>query len=203
MLNKLRAASAGPDAARSTPKQAVPQRHSMNHIMTSSPTLQSSTNKEPSPPSNPSPRNNETTGRSFCLPDISYLGDFVSGTLRFNGRVKNGVPILVKHGRVVDLAEQQQRPNNHADVDGLEIPEDEERIFVSMDMIRDEIITLQDSHDGIQSYAEQLQTEVEQLQSQVTSLRMRRSVDSGFGSGNGSEPDGSMYEQLLGEKKSK
>ncbi|SPO02288.1 related to rho coiled-coil associated kinase alpha [Cephalotrichum gorgonifer] len=197
MLNKLRAASAGPELPRPTPKQA-PHRHSFNPVIDSSPTLQSDMDREPP---NASPRNNnninETTARSFCLPDISYLGDFVSGTLRFNGRVKNGVPILVKHGRVVDLATKQP-PNNHADVDGLEIPEDEERIFVSMDMIRDEIITLQEHHDGVEKYAEQLQAEVEQLQSQIKRLQMRRSVDSGFG---GSEPDGSMYEQLLSEKK--
>ncbi|MBE3047207.1 hypothetical protein IMZ48_32730 [Candidatus Bathyarchaeota archaeon] len=102
---------------------------------------------------------------------------------------------------MVDLATRQ--PPNHAEVDGMEIPEDEERIFVSMDMIRDEIVALQDHHDGIEKYAEKLQTEVDQLQSQVKRLSMRRSVDSGFGSGSGAEPDGSMYEQILSEKRSK
>lgn len=193
MLNKLRAASGSPGAARPASRQG----HSFDDAINSSPTLKSSTDQ---PPPEGSPRHNETTARSFCLPDISYLGDFVSGSLRFNGRIKNGVPILVKHGRVVDLAKQPI--SEHAEVDGLEVPEDEEKIFVSMDMIRDEIIALQDHHDGVEKYAEQLQTEVEQLQSQVKKLQSRRSIDSGFASGGG-EPDGSMYEQLLSEKKSK
>lgn len=197
MLNKLRATSASPGVTGPASKQA-PHRASFDEPIHSSPTLQSSTNRGPP---EASPRNNETTARSFCLPDVSYLGDFVSGSLKFNGRVKNGVPILVKHGKVVDLATKQ--PSNHVEVDGFEVPEDEERIFVSMDMIRDEIIALQDHHDGVQKYAEQLQTEVDKLQSQVKRLQMRRSVDSGFGSGGNAEPDGSMYEHLLSEKKSK
>lgn len=197
MLNKLRAASGSPaGVARPASKQAS-HGHSFDDAINSSPTLKSSTDQ---PPPEGSPRHNETTARSFCLPDISYLGDFVSGSLRFNGRVKNGVPILVKNGRVVDLAKQPI--SEHADVDGLEVPEDEERIFVSMDMIRDEIIALQDHHDGVEKYAEQLQTEVEQLQSQVKKLQTRRSIDSGFGS-SGGEPIGPMYEQLLSEKMSK
>lgn len=198
MLNKLRAASASPNVTRPASTQAL-HRDSFDNPIHSSPTLKSSTNKDIN---DTHPRNNETTARSFCLPDISYLGDFVSGTLKFNGRMKNGVPILVKHGRVVDLATKQPL-SNHAEVDGLEIPEDEERIFVSMDMIRDEIIALQDHHDGVEQHAEQLQAEVDQLQSLVKRLQMRRSVDSGFGSSDSAGPHGSMYEQILSEKKSK
>jgi hypothetical protein len=145
---------------------------------------------------------NGSTVRSFFIPDVSHLGDFVSGNLRFNGATRNGVPILVKQGRVVDLAKRQP-PNDHADVDGLEIPEDEEKIFISMDMIRDEIVTLQEHDEMVQKYAEELQEELDSLQAQVMQLKSRQSSDSGIGSGTGSEPDGLMYEQLLADKKSK
>lgn len=104
--------------------------------------------------------------RSFFMPDVSHLGDFVTGTLRFSGSMKNGVPIFVKQGKVHD---EKARPAvaAHAAVDGLQIPEDEEKIFVSMDMIREEIVSLQEHHEKIQEYALSLQQQVESLESQL------------------------------------
>lgn len=102
------------------------------------------------------------------MPDVSHLGDFVTGTLRFSGSMKNGVPIFVKHGRVHD---HQEKPfvADHAIIDGIEVPEDEEKIFVSMDMIRHEIVTLQEHHDKVQQYAHHLQQQVDRLESQLKS----------------------------------
>ncbi|KAH7156485.1 hypothetical protein EDB81DRAFT_392676 [Dactylonectria macrodidyma] len=127
----------------------------------------------PSPESLPSPSHNETNARSFFMPDVSHLGDFVTGTLRFSGSMRNGVPIFVKNGRVHDR-EDKFSSNHHAEVDALEVPEDEEKIFVSMDMIREEIISLQEHYDKVQEYAENLQRQVEQLEAQ---LKARKHVD--------------------------
>ncbi|KAK5992551.1 hypothetical protein PT974_05964 [Cladobotryum mycophilum] len=104
------------------------------------------------------------------MPDVSNLDDFVTGTLRFSGSVKNGVPILVKHGKVHD---QKLNPfaARHAEVDSVAVPEEEEKIFVSMDMIRDEIISLQEHYDKIQEYASNLQQEVERLEAQLKSQK--------------------------------
>jgi hypothetical protein len=153
----------------------------------------------PSPIAMDSPAKNGATSRSFFMPDIAHLGDFVSGTLRFSGSMRNGVPVFVKGGRARDLATKLP-PNDHAEVDAIEIPQDEEKIFVSMDMIRDEICTLQEHDDMVQKYAEELQVEVERLQSEVTKLRSRKSIDSALGSRTGSEPDTAGYEQLIAEK---
>ncbi|KHN93982.1 rhoptry protein [Metarhizium album ARSEF 1941] len=119
----------------------------------------------PSPASMASPGHDASNVRSFFMPDVSRLGDFVTGTLKFSGSMKNGVPIFVKHGKVHD---RQERPNTaaHAQVDGIEVPEDEEKIFVSMDMIRDEIVSLQAAHDKVQEYAEGLQLQVQRLEAQ-------------------------------------
>ncbi|KAK2594329.1 hypothetical protein QQS21_007974 [Conoideocrella luteorostrata] len=113
-----------------------------------------------------SPSHNASNARSFFMPDVSHLGDFVTGTLRFSGSMKNGVPIFVKHGRVHDY---QERPATgaHAQIDGIKVPECEEKIFVSMDMIRDEIVSLQAAHDKVQEYAEGLQVQVERLEAQL------------------------------------
>lgn len=104
---------------------------------------------------------------SFFMPDVSHLGDFVTGTLRFSGSTKNGVPILVKHGKVVD---QHENPSaaRHGAVDAVQIPEEEEKIFVSMDMIRDEIVSLQEHHDKVQQYAINMQNKVQSLEAQLS-----------------------------------
>ncbi|PHH52763.1 Spindle pole body protein ppc89 [Ceratocystis fimbriata CBS 114723] len=147
---------------------------------------------------------NETMGstsRSFVLPDVSNLGDFVSGTLRFDGTIKNGIPILVKNGQVVDVGDQQQtRRNSHTAIGGLKAPEDEEKIFVSMDMIRDEVVALQEHDEMVQDYAEDLQKEVEELQAQIEVLK-GRSFGNTMNLEKNSDEKVSVNETLLEEKK--
>ncbi|KAM3566780.1 hypothetical protein ARSEF4850_000198 [Beauveria asiatica] len=120
----------------------------------------------PSPNSIASPNHGASDARSFFMPDVSHLGDFVTGTLRFSGSMKNGVPIFVKQGRVHD---KQTSPAAaaHAAVDSVKVPLEEERIFVSMDMIRDEIMFLQEHHEKVQEYAMNLQQQVERLEAQA------------------------------------
>lgn len=123
----------------------------------------------PSPESmNNSPSHNASHVRSFFMPDVSHLGDFVTGTLRFSGSMRNGVPIFVKQGRVHDRLDRSSLAN-HAGVDAIEVPEDEEKIFVSMDMIRNEIISLQEHYDKVQEYASNLQQQVESLEAELKS----------------------------------
>lgn len=155
----------------------------------------------PSPATTDSPARNAAgaTVNSFFMPDISHLNDLVSGTLRFNGAYKNGVPIFVKHGKVRDQAESLAA-HHHAEVDGLAIPEEEEKMFVSMDLIRKEIEDLQEHDDLVQKYANDLQGEVEVLQREVKRLKSRNSVDSALGSRSASEPETAAYERLITEK---
>ncbi|KAK7416315.1 hypothetical protein QQX98_005259 [Neonectria punicea] len=176
-LERLRTASQTPKSY----EQREPERDRSSPQMSSA--KSSLTAVPPSPESMVSPSHNETNARSFFMPDVSHLGDFVTGTLRFSGSMRNGVPIFVKNGKVHDR-EDKYSANLHADVDGLEIPEDEEKIFVSMDMIREEIVSLQEHYDKVQDYAENLQQEVERLESQ---LKSRKHVDDGFNSHKASE----------------
>ena len=156
-LDRLRRAS-------SSPKHEQRHMSGANGSPNMSSAKSSMTAVPPSPVSMASPYN-ETNVRSFSMPDVSHLGDFVTGTLRFSGSIKNGVPILVKQGKVHDKKENPSAAS-HVAVDGLEIPKDEEKIFVSMDMIRDEIVSLQESHDKIQEYAMNLQQQLERQQGQ-------------------------------------
>ncbi|KAK0391860.1 hypothetical protein NLU13_1359 [Sarocladium strictum] len=164
-LDRLRKTSGQSTTARET-REVSPQMSSAKSSLTAVPS---------SPRSMGSPGQDASHVRSFFMPDVSHLGDFVTGTLRFSGSMKNGVPIFVKHGKVHD---QRERPSvaAHAAVDSIEVPEEEEKIFVSMDMIRDEIISLQEHYDKVQEYAANLQDQVESLENQ---LKMRRSPSSG------------------------
>ncbi|KAM0345520.1 hypothetical protein ACHAPU_006447 [Fusarium lateritium] len=160
------------DRLRSGAKSPEVQGHNQEHK--SSPQMSSAksslTAVPPSPASIASPAHNESNGRSFFMPDISHLGDFVDGTLRFSGSMRNGVPIFVKNGRVHDRFEKPSL-TTHAEVDEVEVPEDEEKIFVSMDMIREEIVSLQEHYDKVHEYAENLQEQVERLEAQLKSRK--------------------------------
>ncbi|EGX89345.1 hypothetical protein CCM_07596 [Cordyceps militaris CM01] len=159
-LERLRKAS-------SSPKQ--PDQKLMSGANGSSPNGSSAkssfTAVPPSPNSIASP-DPGANARSFFMPDVSHLGDFVTGTLRFSGSMKNGVPIFVKQGRVHDKQESPAAAA-HVAVDSVKVPQDEERIFVSMDMIRDEIISLQEHHEKVQEYALNMQQQVERLEAQL------------------------------------
>ncbi|WQF87402.1 Putative cep57 centrosome microtubule-binding domain, PPC89 centrosome localization [Colletotrichum destructivum] len=153
----------------------------------------------PSPVTTDSPAQNGATSRSFFMPDISHLNDFISGNLRFNGAVKNGIPVFVKNGQVRDRIDTQP-PNDHAEVDGLAIPDDEERIFVSMDMIRDEILNLQEHDDLVQQHAVELEHQVDHLQKELKRLKGRKSIDSAIGSRTASDPESASEERFQTEK---
>jgi hypothetical protein len=206
MINTLRKSQTTPALAAPADEPmpgAISSRHQVSKNASSKPlprALEAVRTSFQQPPAVSSPGHN-TTGRSFFMPDISHLGDFVSGQLRFGG-AKNGVPVFVKHGRVRDRAEVLP-PNDHAEIDAIEIPEDEEKIFVSMDMIRDEIGTLQEHDEVVQKYAQDLQQEVERLQSQVRQLEHRRSIDSALGSRSGSESESPANVHLVAQNASK
>ena len=159
-LDRLRKASLSPpnrqadtSAGRTSPRMVSSAKSSLTAV--------------PSPnASMASPNHNASHVRSFFMPDVSHLGDFVTGTLRFSGSNRNGVPIFVKHGRVQDR-HLQSSATAHAEIDGLHVPADEEKIFVSMDMIREEIVSLQEHYDKIEEYAQGLQREVERLEADL------------------------------------
>ncbi|KAI0474084.1 hypothetical protein GGR56DRAFT_650243 [Xylariaceae sp. FL0804] len=138
-----------------------------------------------------SPAGNQTS-RSFFLPNLAHMNDFVTGALRWSS-LKNGMPVFVKHGRVHDR-ESKMSPDHHVDFEAIEIPEDEQKIFVSLDKIREEIHALKDHDEIVTMQAEQLQEEVHALQIQIAKYKSRK--DSAVGS----DSESSMLEQLNSQK---
>ncbi|KAI0150859.1 hypothetical protein BJ166DRAFT_534548 [Pestalotiopsis sp. NC0098] len=138
----------------------------------------------------PAPANQ--TARSFFLPNMEHINDLVSGTLKLS-TAKNGIPVFVKHGKVHDR-ESKVSSNLHAELDAIEVPRDEQEIFVSLDKIREEIYALQSHDDQVSKQAEQLQDEICELQIQL--LRYKSRKDSAMGS----DSDGSVVDYLHKEK---
>ncbi|KAI1209272.1 uncharacterized protein F4807DRAFT_427814 [Annulohypoxylon truncatum] len=132
------------------------------------------------------------TARSFFLPNFSYINDFLSGTLRLSS-LRNGMPIFVKHGKVHDR-ESTSSPDHHVDVEAIAIPEDEEKIFVSLDKIKDEIHALKEHDEMVSRQAEQLQEEIEDLQIQIAKYKSRK--DSAMGS----DSESSIIDHLNAQK---
>lgn len=139
-----------------------------------------------------SPGTPNHTARSFFLPNLNHMNDFISGTLRLSS-LKNGMPIFVKHGKVHDR-DSKNSPDYHAEVEALAVPEDEEKIFVSLDKIREEIQELKEHDDLVSKQAEQLQEEVLELQIQAAKQKSRK--DSAMGS----DSESSMIDHLNAQK---
>ncbi|KAJ9152086.1 Spindle pole body protein ppc89 [Pleurostoma richardsiae] len=121
----------------------------------------------------------DQTGRSFFLPPFNHLNDLVSGTLKFSSMIR-GVPVFVKNGKA--HVQNQESPQDHAEVQAIELPDDEHRIFVSMDKIREEIAVLKEHDEMLQTEAERLQQEVDQLQAELQEAKSRKHSDSAIGS---------------------
>ncbi|KAF9875713.1 rhoptry protein [Colletotrichum karsti] len=184
------------------PTQATPKPepvHSAPAVESTPVTFNTIKSHFPSPATTDSPAQNNVTCRSFFMPDISHLNDFITGKLRFDGGVQNGVPVFVKNGRVRNRIETQP-PNDHAEVDGLAIPPDEENLFVSLDMIRDEICNLQEHDDLVQRHALALEEQVVDLKNELKRLKGRKSIDSAIGSRTASEPETAADERYHMEK---
>ncbi|KAI1068371.1 hypothetical protein LB507_004430 [Fusarium sp. FIESC RH6] len=173
-LDRLRKSARSPDPQEQEQQKSSPNMSDARSSLTAVP---------PSPASIASPAHNESNARSFFMPDISHLGDFVDGTLRFSGSMRHGVPIFVKNGKVHDRLKKSSL-SAHAEVDEVEVPEDEEKIFVSMDMIREEIVSLQEHYDKVHEYAENLQQQVERLEAQ---LKSRKSFEMDYDSSRANE----------------
>ncbi|KAK8072134.1 hypothetical protein PG996_005482 [Apiospora saccharicola] len=185
LIESLKAAQAAKDAKSTTPqKETTPRSMSAQHatprqIHPSIERIQLGSNRQPRGNNmHMSPGTPNQTGRSFFLPNLTHIDDFISGALKIQS-VDNGMPVFVKNGKVHDR-EVKSSPQQHAEVEMIGLPEDEQQIFVSLDKIRDEIQALQAHDDQITRQAEQYQEEVYELQLQLSKFRGRK--DSAMGS---------------------
>ncbi|KAI0126943.1 hypothetical protein BJ170DRAFT_630546 [Xylariales sp. AK1849] len=187
LIQTLKAAQA---AKESTPRKSSPQPHASER-RSSAGRMQNSRHSRISD-IHMSPATPNQTARSFFLPNLVHINDFVSGVLRLSS-VKDGIPVFVKHGKVHDR-ESKSSPESHVELDAIEVPRDEQEIFVSLNKIREEIHTLQAHDDQVSKQAEQLQEEIYELQVQISKLKSRKD------SATGSDSESSMVDYLNAQK---
>ncbi|KAL1879952.1 hypothetical protein VTK73DRAFT_6532 [Phialemonium thermophilum] len=170
LVSKIRAAQASGDDRRSHSHPATPAQSARANPDSARQSLSPPMNKTDFSP----------TGRSFLLPPLHrHILDWTSGTLKFS-TLRDGVPVFVKHGKA--HSRFHQPTNEHAVVDAISIPEEDEEIFVSMDKLREEVKELQAHDEIVQQEAEHLQREVHQLQAELKRLKQRKVSDSAIGS---------------------
>ena len=119
------------------------------------------------------------TARSFFMPHFNHLHDLVSGTLRLSTGA-HGAPVFVKNGKA--HIRPQEPIVEHADVRAIDLPAEEQQIFVSLDKVREEVAALKEHDEMLQKEAEKLEREVDDLQLEIQELRSQKLSDSAIGS---------------------
>jgi hypothetical protein len=124
-----------------------------------------------------------TTWSLYAVPG-NLLADFVSGVLKFSQLDQDGNPVFVKD-TITDTSSQQQASNTHKDVNAVHVSQEETRIFVSMDQLRQEIAELQEHDEAMEREADKAHQEKARLELQLQEVRgtcRKASSDSAIGS---------------------
>jgi FtsZ-binding cell division protein ZapB len=139
------------------------------------------------------------TQQSFILPattDISHVVSTEAGS---------GIPVVVRGGVV------QSRPTNgfsgkfpFEDVDGIEVPEEEEDIYLSVDLLKSRVAQLEMEKADSQRTINELKRENYQLQAEKQELERRRRADSALGMADGgSDTYSDRDRNIIADKTSK
>ncbi|KAG8163462.1 hypothetical protein KVR01_006759 [Diaporthe batatas] len=127
---------------------------------------------------------NAFTAWSLYAVPGNLLADFVSGVLRFSQLDQDGNPVFVKDTDT-DASSQQQAADAHKHVNAVHISQEETRIFVSMDQLRQEIAGLQEHDEAMEREADKAHQEKARLELQLQEARgtcRKASSDSAIGS---------------------
>lgn len=127
---------------------------------------------------------NAFTAWSLYAVPGNLLADFVSGVLRFSQLDQDGNPVFVKDTDT-DASSQQQASNTHKDVNAVHISQEETRIFISIDQLRQEIAGLQEHDEAMEREADKAHQEKARLELQLQEARgtcRKASSDSAIGS---------------------
>jgi hypothetical protein len=124
-----------------------------------------------------------TTWSLYAVPG-DLLADFVSGVLKFSQLDQDGNPVFVKNTDT-DTLSPQQAPTTYKDVNAVHVSQEETKIFVSMDQLRQEIAELQEHDEAMEREADKAHQEKARLELQLQEARgtcRKASSDSAIGS---------------------
>jgi hypothetical protein len=140
------------------------------------------------------------TQQSFLLPNMPEISDIMSGPF------DTGVPVSTHGGRVVSRSQHgASRSIPHEEVDGIPIPDEENDIYLNIDILKEKVKLLETEKVEYQRNILNLQSDNYQLQAEKKELEERRSADSALGmADSGSDADESspkarIYDTFLRE----
>lgn len=135
------------------------------------------------------------TQQSFILPtmaDVSHMVAAETGT---------GIPVVVRGGRVQSRS-QNGFSGRFNDVDGIEVPAEEEDIYLSVELLQSRVAQLELEKADSQRTINELKRENFQLQAETKELERRRRSDSALGMADGGS-DSDRDRSVIAEKTSK
>jgi FtsZ-binding cell division protein ZapB len=120
------------------------------------------------------------TQQSFILPTMADVSHVVSA------ETGSGIPVVVRGGRV-----QPRLRNGFSgkfrfdDVDGIEVPDEEEDIYLSVDLLKSRVARLETEKADSQRTIDELKRDNHQLQEEKQEFERRRRSDSALGTTDG------------------
>jgi hypothetical protein len=136
------------------------------------------------------------TQQSFILPAMTEVSHVVSA------ETGTGIPVVVRAGRV-----QSKAPNGFSgqfdDVDGIEVPAEEEDIYLSLELLKSRVAQLETEKAESQRTMNELKRDNFQLQAEMKEIETRRRSDSALGMADGGSDSYSDRDRNLVEKTSK
>ena len=136
------------------------------------------------------------TQQSFILPsatEFSYLVSAETGTA--------GIPVVVRGG-MVQSREQNGFSGKFDDVDGIEVPTEEEDIYLSVELLKSRVAQLETEKADAQRMVNEIKRDNFQLQTEMKELERRRRSDSALGIADGGS-DSDRDRNVIAEKASK
>jgi hypothetical protein len=121
------------------------------------------------------------TQQSFLLPNnMPEVSEIISGTLT------NGIP-FTRDGKVQSRFSSGNRNVDYGPVDGIPVPDEEEDIYKSLDILKARVADLEMEKVEFQKFIKSLQHENDQLKVTLKEMEKIRGSDSALGTDSGSD----------------
>lgn len=144
---------------------------------------------------NPAVRSATHTANSFMLPDLTDIHELVGGS-----RKEDATPMANRNNpsnsgsRFTPSADYRMpsRGNpdrDHIQIESAPIPEDEKRIYASLQILQDKVVQLEQEKSAADKRVEDFEVEIIQLRSQLDREEQLRRPDSALGSESESEKE--------------
>ena len=132
---------------------------------------------------------NPGTQQSFMLPDMPNISELVSGIF------EDGTPVFSRHGKSrasrFSTATRSQKAGvrmpSHARLEEIPVPEDEQAIFMSLQLLQDKVASLENGMADAEATIQELRALNQALEDEKKETKRFRRSDSALGTSGGSD----------------